>query len=101
MLTIVSYCFRTPSIKDDTKRRPKITDDINEGRHLIHFYTPTTLTEPDHCSMDVYQMYTPLDEQLIRNVCSKGVPTSTYWRYRRHPKHVSPPYWIEYSTIAL
>lgn len=55
----------------------------------------------DESSMGLYKMYTPLEEQLIRNVCSKGVPTNTHWNHSRHHRTASSPCWIEYSTIAL
>lgn len=85
----------------DKDEPPTTVTDHSEKRHFIHLYTTTSPTGRDECYMDVYEMFTPLDEQLLRNVCSKGVPNKTYWKYRRHPRNVSPHSWVEYSTIAL
>ncbi|KAJ8944339.1 hypothetical protein NQ318_016146 [Aromia moschata] len=100
------HCKKDAVIKEENTEVRDMSGSVdNIKRHFIHLYTTTCLKSGRPvCYMDVYEIFSPLDEQRLRQATSKGIPNKTYLRYHQNhsmkEKDLSQR-WLEYSTLAL
>ncbi|XP_018563551.1 uncharacterized protein LOC108905236 [Anoplophora glabripennis] len=99
---IISIVKRGDDIKEESTN-PQSNSEENCKRHFIHLYTTSGSKGRPVCYMDVYEMFSPMDEKKLRHAASRGFPNKTYFRYNQGKlsKNNNSQGWMEYSTLTL
>ncbi|KAJ8911414.1 hypothetical protein NQ315_005947 [Exocentrus adspersus] len=100
----IDAVIRGSDNKKDEAVQIRSENNGNGKRHFIHLYTTSGNNGRPICYMDVYEIFSPMDEKKLRYAASKGILNKTYMKYNHgnaYDTEDKSQDWLEYSTLTL